>query len=325
MTITIPFPTNVLYNEKLVNYDTQFKNWGNPFLIEKINNNIFIVFTEDGFTTSNAILVDDDIRLMIDSGVGNILPQVNPEKIEILINSHCHIDHINGNDHFTNATIMSHSITKEAMLDPEMTTATKGWDELMDTDRQNMAHQVGLFNPRFIEPWIVDKELFDGEIIDCGMKRIKVLHTPGHTRGHCCFFFVEEGFIFTADICLSKVGPWYGAPDTKINDFIDSVNMIIDLEPEMLATSHLNIILKKNIKEELKNYIDRIYKREEGIISHLKNSPMTINDLCEKNLIYEEHPNDFVVFWEKCMIRKHLEKLIEEDIVLFTDEKYHLK
>ena len=41
-------------------------------MIEKINDRISILFTEEGFSKSNSVLVDDDTRVMIDSGAGKI-------------------------------------------------------------------------------------------------------------------------------------------------------------------------------------------------------------------------------------------------------------
>lgn len=39
--------------------------------------------------------------------------------------------------------------------------------------------------------------LNDGDIIDIGGRRIQVLHTPGHSPGHMCFWEKEKGYLFT--------------------------------------------------------------------------------------------------------------------------------
>ena len=43
-------------------------------------------------------------------------------------------------------------------------------------------------------------ELFrDGQIMEIGGMQFKVLHTPGHTSGSCCFYFEEDRVLFTGD------------------------------------------------------------------------------------------------------------------------------
>lgn len=42
--------------------------------------------------------------------------------------------------------------------------------------------------------------LQDGEMIDLGGRQLSVLHTPGHSPGHLCFFDAERGYLFTGDL-----------------------------------------------------------------------------------------------------------------------------
>ena len=42
--------------------------------------------------------------------------------------------------------------------------------------------------------------LSDGESIDIGGRRFRVLHTPGHSPGHMCFWEEERGYLFTGDL-----------------------------------------------------------------------------------------------------------------------------
>ena len=59
-----------------------------------------------------------------------------------------------------------------------------------------------------------------GDIIRLGDTEIKVLHTPGHTPGHLSFFIPEHRLLFTADVDLTRFGPFYGHDFANINDFI---------------------------------------------------------------------------------------------------------
>jgi glyoxylase-like metal-dependent hydrolase (beta-lactamase superfamily II) len=53
----------------------------------------------------------------------------------------------------------------------------------------------------------VHREFNDGEIIDFGHVKLQVVHTPGHTPGHCAFYEEKTGLLFSADIDLSGFGP----------------------------------------------------------------------------------------------------------------------
>jgi hydroxyacylglutathione hydrolase len=41
--------------------------------------------------------------------------------------------------------------------------------------------------------------LADGEMLDLAGLRFRVIHTPGHTAGHCCLWLEDEGVLFSGD------------------------------------------------------------------------------------------------------------------------------
>jgi len=261
------------------------------------------------------MLVEDDVHLMIDSGAGAILSGVNTAGIDILVNSHRHWDHIRGNDLMINAKIVTHPIERVAMQDPTKLVAISGWEEFMDEDIGKEAHQMGGVPERILKPWRVDDEINDGQIIDCGKTKIEVLLTPGHTSGHCSFLFPNENLIFVTDICLTAVGPWYGDDQADIDDFIESINNIISLKPEKIITSHRTEIIDRNIPEILGEYRDRILKREKRILEYVRGNPSTLNQIAAQKIIYREHQIIFLLFWERYMVKKHLDHLIKQGLV----------
>jgi glyoxylase-like metal-dependent hydrolase (beta-lactamase superfamily II) len=284
-------------------------------MIQEIGKNIKAIFTEDSFAVCNCMLVEDDVRLMIDSGAGTILSQVNAAGIDILVNSHRHWDHVSGNDLMINAKILTHPTERIAMQDPPRLTAVSGWKEHMDEDIVEEAKKLGWISERLLKPWRVDGEINDGQIIDCGSTKIEVLSTPGHTAGHCSFLFPDENLIFVADICLTAAGPWYGEDQADIDDFIESINRIISLKPERIISSHRTEIFDRDIPGLLGEYRNRIYKREGRILNFIRNNPSTLNQIAAQKIIYREHPIIFLLFWERYMIKKHLDHLIKQGLV----------
>lgn len=49
------------------------------------------------------------------------------------------------------------------------------------------------------EPPEVWSALDDGQVLDLAGISFEVLHTPGHTPGHCCFHLPNEGVLFSGD------------------------------------------------------------------------------------------------------------------------------
>lgn len=294
-------------------------------MIQKINDRISIFFTDEPFGRSNAVLVDDDIRIMIDSGAGKILDSARPERIDLLINSHCHIDHVWDNSLFTRARIITHPLERENFSDPAKIGSIGNWTSYMKEDLQGILQLMGAALPALLKEWRIDGTIDEGDVIDAGQTKIQVLHMPGHTAGHMVFFFPEAGLLFSADICLTKVGPWYGDASTSVDAFIASINRIIDMKPDRVVSGHSKEILTSpQVRDVFEEYRDRIYKREERIFTALREHPGTLDDLAARKLIYPAHPSILVVYWEKAMIARHLERLIGNGtVVIDGDGRYY--
>jgi len=277
-----------------------------------ITKQVFLVVNESGFSYSNCLLVDDEVRLLIDSGAGDALQDASPDHIDLLLMTHHHIDHIRGNAQFTNAQIAAHPLEAEAMHSMDNLMATQGWQELMGeeltVDAQVINAHFGICNR-------VDSFFSDEQIFNTGHAQVQVLHTPGHSAGHCSFWVPEADLVFLGDICLSKVGPWYGGQEADIDDFITSINRIIDLKPGKLTTSHINQVITENTTAVLTEYRDRILKREQRILNHLQKQASDIHSLADQHYIYRQHTTPFVLFWEKYMLKKHLERLVQNGMV----------
>ena len=137
---------------------------------------------------SNAYLVLGDRVCVVDPGI-------NPSKVlnhsrdynirmKVLINTHCHFDHIGANpDILKSGKISAYCHELEASV------YEKGDDSMQ---------LAGLFG---MEPVMhpIDRTLSDGDIIDLGGVTLEVVHTPGHTPGSICLLEPESGYLITGD------------------------------------------------------------------------------------------------------------------------------
>ena len=54
------------------------------------------------------------------------------------------------------------------------------------------------------ESYDADVFLKDSEIVNLAGFDIKVLHTPGHTEGGCCYYIADEEIVFTGDTLFAQ-------------------------------------------------------------------------------------------------------------------------
>ena len=150
-----------------------------------------------------------------------------------------------------------------------------------------------------------------------------VLHTPGHTPGHCCFHFPDQGLIYLADIDLSRFGPWYGDRGSDIDQTIKSVKRMAGLIDQTWIASHEQAVFEGNIEKEAQQYLSVIKQREDQLCALLK-EPKTIEEIVAARIIYKKprEPKDFYEFGEWSMITKHLERLLKSGQIVRESGKY---
>ena len=85
-------------------------------------------------------------------------------------------------------------------------------------------------------------------MIDIGGRQIEVLHTPGHSPGHLCFWEKDKGYLFTGDLVYKDIlFAYYPStdPEAYISCFIEKDFCIaskkvfpahhsLDIQPEIL-------------------------------------------------------------------------------------------
>jgi len=124
-----------------------------------------------------------------------------------LINTHCHIDHILGNN-FVSKT-----------WDLELEINHKDIDLLKNS--KNIADLYGFVN--YENSPITNKFLVEGDIIEFGKSNLEVLFTPGHAPGHISLYSKNENFIISGDVLFNNSIGRTDLPGGNYNTLIDTI------------------------------------------------------------------------------------------------------
>ncbi len=294
--------------------------------LEEVKKNIFFVegMNKGRYPYSNSLLIEDEKVMLIDTGTGpEIIPEIAQEKnVDLVINSHGHEDHTCGNEYFPSASICAHQFDAPAIRSIEKL------KELYDVSGTDLEDVLESFfqNVYELKDSRVDIEFEDGKIFDLGTTQIEVIHTPGHSAGHCCFYFPEHKLFYLSDIDLLSFGPWYGSLDSNINELVDSIHKIKKLDYDVAISSHKGIFEGKDeIHKKLDLYLEKITEREKKLLDLLQNAK-NLDEIVEEAIIYENfpEPRDMFRLMEKTMIIKHLGKLAEENKINRNNQGFTL-
>ncbi|HXK59578.1 MAG TPA: MBL fold metallo-hydrolase [Acidobacteriota bacterium] len=133
---------------------------------------------------------------------------VSPQDIDIVINTHLHFDHCGGNTRYEGGIIVPTFPKAEYLVRIE---------EYQDATCPNERSAVSYFE----QNWAVLKERKVLRLIEADeevLPGIRVIHTPGHTRGHQSVLIQSAGqsLFYMADLCPTAAHvplPWIMAYD----------------------------------------------------------------------------------------------------------------
>jgi hydroxyacylglutathione hydrolase len=177
--------------------------------------NSYILYDETG----EGVLIDaacyepeeeDEIRSYI---TGNNLKLVRN------LNTHCHIDHVLGNNF----------IALEYGIQPEYHEDSLIFFHTLKEMGSSFGYTIGQVpGPgRFLE---------DGETITWGNSTMKVLFTPGHAAGSVCFYNENQSFVITGDVLFKDTIGRTDLPSGDFNQLMNSIRTrLFTLPPETIV------------------------------------------------------------------------------------------
>ena len=170
------------------------------------------------------LIAGSERSVLLDTGLGiadmkAAIAPVGAATVTV-VNSHVHFDHVGGNELFDHVAM--HELgpewieqgTREQYLSGYRELAAGmhgGWERLCELDRQGWF----LIGPdESVRPWPgarldelgwrIDPPpptdlLVDGDVVELGDRRLRVIHTPGHAPDHICLVDEAAGILFAQD------------------------------------------------------------------------------------------------------------------------------
>ncbi len=259
----------------------------------------------------HAMLVRDDTSVIIDPACRDDLMRelAADPGIDIVLNTHFHEDHRIYNYHFENARLLVHELDAHGYGSIEK--FMECFSVVNSPPLKQVWHAFLLETCKY-RPYTVDETIADGSEIDLGHTVVQVVHTPGHSAGHCCFFFPNEKIAYLGDVDLTSFGPWYAGIDSGIDDFLSSIERIRKLRPDAVVTSHGDGMITENVDGRLKEYADIIHRRD-GIILDFVTQRRTLDEILSLEVVYrkkQKTPDAFFYWDDRLMIESHLDRLM---------------
>lgn len=219
-------------------------NW---FSVSKIDDNTFAINEDKHWEETHCyLLCGVKNALLIDTGLGvaNIKKVVDSLTLlpVLVVTTHIHWDHIGGHKYFENIAV--HEAEKDwlsikfpiPLQAVKHNLVCKPCDFPLDFSIDS--YQLPKISPQQI--------LHDGDCLDLGERKITVIHTPGHSPGHCCFYEPERKYLYSGDLIYSGcLDAFYPTTDPQL--FWQSVKKIQHLDVEHVLPAHHQLSIPVNI------------------------------------------------------------------------------
>ncbi|MHA1347919.1 MAG: MBL fold metallo-hydrolase [Candidatus Heimdallarchaeaceae archaeon] len=175
---------------------------------------------------SYLVLVDTGVDVKITKEFRKFAENTTDKKFKYVILTHYHGDHTYGTSVFEDCEIISTQATKDIL-----------------------AQKVeGDYKDKNI---ILPNKIFSGEyVLKEGDKVIKIIETNGHTKGSAFVHLPEEGVILTGDLLFADMFPFAGDPTVNPYEWIEALQQMIDLKPNIVIPGHGHICSIKELQEQ---------------------------------------------------------------------------
>jgi glyoxylase-like metal-dependent hydrolase (beta-lactamase superfamily II)/8-oxo-dGTP pyrophosphatase MutT (NUDIX family) len=165
----------------------------------------------------------------------------------------------------------------------------------------------------------VDRFIEDEEVIKLDGSpaiSLRAMHTPGHARGHLCFYEEQTGTLISGDNIVGLGSVLIDPPEGNMKDYLASLE-------RMRTLANLSVIFGghgpaiANPYAKIDEYISHRLDREEKILQAVREGATTTKGIVAR--VYTDVSPNAHAMAERAVLA-HLEKLIEDKLVKASRE-----
>lgn len=237
-------------------------NW---FTVDQIDSSTYIFSEYRHWEETHCYLLNGTERsLLIDTGLGirNIreLAERYTDRPITAVATHVHWDHIGSHRYFPDFYAHEDELDWLSGGFPLPLSAIRE----MVLDRCDAPDDFDINSYEFFQG-TPTRVLADRDIIGLGGRSVEVLHTPGHSPGHMCFWEAERGWLFTGDLAYKDMLLAY-YPSTVPEAYLASLERVAALPAERVFPAHHSLDMSPEILVRMRDALRQL--KAEGRLRH---------------------------------------------------------
>ena len=237
-------------------------NW---FTIDRIDRESSIISEYRHWEETHCYLLNGSERsLLIDTGlgIGNIHDEVTKltDKPVTAVATHIHWDHIGGHKFFPDFYAHENELN---WLSGEFPLTIEQIKEMV-VDRCDLPEGYDVNKYEFFQGKPT-RVLKDNDTINIGDRFIQVVHTPGHSPGHMCFWEKDRGYLFTGDLVYKDTLFAY-FPSTDPEAYLNSLERVSALPVKHVFPAHHALNIQPEILDRMRDAFRQL--QAEGKLYH---------------------------------------------------------
>lgn len=220
------------------------------FTIEHIDADTHVISEYRHWEETHAYLLNGkDSSLLIDTGLGigciyDAVKQLTDKPVAAVA-THVHWDHIGGHRYFPQ--FYAH--------EREIGWLSGGFPLTLEQIKRFVTERCDLPEGFRIDDYTFfqgkpARVLKDNDRIELGGRELRVLHTPGHSPGHMCFWEAGRGYLFTGDLVYQGTLLAY-YPSTDPEAYLASMERISALPVKKVLPAHHALHIQPSIIQEI--------------------------------------------------------------------------
>ena len=235
------------------------------FTVDKIDPDTHIISEYKHWEETHCYLLNGSkFSLLIDTGLGikniNSIVRKLTDKPVIAVATHIHWDHIGGHQYYPD--FYAHKEEIDWLNGKFPLTIEQVKEMVLDRCDAPEDYDVNTYNLFQGKP---SRILTDNNIIDLGDRTVKVLHTPGHSPGHMCFWEDSRKYLYTGDLVYKDILFAY-YPSTDPAAYLVSLERLSSLPAEKVFPGHHSLDIQHEIIVRMRNELLKL--KEENKLCH---------------------------------------------------------